>query len=216
MILDFSIVLRIMETREGDVVDYSPAEEKIIQATIDCIERYGLEQTTIRKIGEIANMNSASISYYFRSKDHLIERVLSASLNYAFRWSDFVFTEPMTLEDQMTEIFGFLSVRASQYPNLTKAHFHDVLWFGKTDTPTVRRINEFLDDLLREVKRKKPLADDTKCRLALIHIMSSTMLYFGTFAMMFDDFDHVDFASDEIRLAYVRQIVRQALSTLDE
>ncbi len=44
-------------------------EEKIILAAINCIEKYGLENTTIRKIGEEAGTNSASISYYFRSKD---------------------------------------------------------------------------------------------------------------------------------------------------
>ena len=42
-------------------------EEKIILATIECLEKYGFQGTTIRKIAEAAGSNSAAVNYYFRS-----------------------------------------------------------------------------------------------------------------------------------------------------
>ena len=40
-----------------------PAKSKIIAATIDCIEREGIQTLTIRKIAREAGVNSAAINY---------------------------------------------------------------------------------------------------------------------------------------------------------
>jgi AcrR family transcriptional regulator len=53
-----------------------PPEERIIVATIECVDEYGLEGTTVRAIASRANLNPASINYYFRSKERLIETAL--------------------------------------------------------------------------------------------------------------------------------------------
>ena len=44
----------------------------IIEAVIDCIEKYGIDKVTTRRIAEQAGTNIASINYYFRSKDVLL------------------------------------------------------------------------------------------------------------------------------------------------
>lgn len=54
----------------------STVEDKIINATVSCIEKYGIKKTTIRQIGKEAGVNSASINYYFRSKDILMQHVM--------------------------------------------------------------------------------------------------------------------------------------------
>jgi AcrR family transcriptional regulator len=53
----------------------SSVEQKIIEAAIACVEKYGIIGTTNRCIAEIAGVNSPAIIYYFRSKEVLIRRV---------------------------------------------------------------------------------------------------------------------------------------------
>ncbi len=40
-----------------------PIERKIIEAAIECIEQYGIQGATNRRIAEIAGVNSAAINY---------------------------------------------------------------------------------------------------------------------------------------------------------
>ena len=49
----------------------------ILEAAIGCIEKYGLENVTTRKIAQQAGTNIASINYHFRSKDELIAETLT-------------------------------------------------------------------------------------------------------------------------------------------
>jgi AcrR family transcriptional regulator len=195
-------------------MEFSPAEERIIQATIDCIEQYGIEHATIRKIAERSGMNSAAISYYFRSKDILIERALEATLHYAFRWSDFEATESMDLEAQLIDIFSYLTVRAKEFPNLTRAHFHDVFHVKQSQTLVETHLNRFMEKLYEEAIRKQPQADNAKLKRALIMIISSTMLYSSMFQPVFESFEPKTGAKTDDLKDYVKQVVVAALSQI--
>lgn len=201
---------------ECETMEFSPAEERIIQATIDCIEQYGIEHTTIRKIAEQSGMNSAAISYYFRSKDILIEKALEATLHYAFRWSDFEATEAMDLESQLIDIFSYLTVRAQEFPRLTRAHFHDVFQMNPSQTPIETHLNRFMDKLYEEAIRKQPRADAVKLKRALILIISSTMLYSSTFRPVFEAFEPKTGTQTDDLKDYVRQVVVSALSQIEQ
>ena len=50
-------------------------QDKIISTAIDMIGRQINLDFTIRSIAEKANVNLASVNYYFRSKDNLINEV---------------------------------------------------------------------------------------------------------------------------------------------
>ena len=59
-------------------------EGKIIQAAIECIEKYGISGATNRQIALEAGVNNAAINYYFRSKEVLIQRCMEITLKNAF------------------------------------------------------------------------------------------------------------------------------------
>ncbi len=54
----------------------------ILEAVVTCIEKYGIDKVTTRKIAVEAGTNIASINYYFRSKDELIEETLSMTIHH--------------------------------------------------------------------------------------------------------------------------------------
>ncbi len=60
------------------------SEQKIMEATINCIEKQGIQNVTILSIAQEAGVNSAAISYYFRSKENMLEQALQTTIQNAF------------------------------------------------------------------------------------------------------------------------------------
>ena len=58
-------------------------QARIILATIECLERFGVTGTTVRRITEAAGVNVAAINYYFGDKEALLEAALAQSLDQA-------------------------------------------------------------------------------------------------------------------------------------
>src|SRR5574341_1009582 len=56
----------------ADKEPLSPRDQ-ILGAVLTAIEKHGIDSLTTRKIAEEAGTNIASINYYFRSKDLLVE-----------------------------------------------------------------------------------------------------------------------------------------------
>jgi len=185
----------------------SEAEDKIILATVECIEEYGINGTTIRRIGDKAGMNSAAINYYFRSKDALMERVFSTTLNNAFDWEDFIYTENMPLKEQLNEIFVFLSVKSIEYRNISRAHFYEIIEHENYNTMITVRMNAFLEKVFSEVKRKKPDLPDGRIRMALTQLAAATLPFFSIYANLFDTFSGLDMDRAENRAKYVKSLV---------
>ena len=62
-------------------------KQQLVDATIDCINRLGLSQTTLAKIAERAGVSQGIVSFHFRSKDILLEQtLLHLSNEYSAAW----------------------------------------------------------------------------------------------------------------------------------
>lgn len=55
-------------------------EHELVQAAIRCVARRGLQNTTITDVADDAGMSRGIISFYFTSKDALIEKALDSLL----------------------------------------------------------------------------------------------------------------------------------------
>jgi AcrR family transcriptional regulator len=126
-------------------------EEKIINATIACIEQFGVEATTNRKIAEIAGINSAAVNYYFRSKEILLQRVMERTLDNAFDWKDFEHLAGDTPQERCEAIFLDILSGGVNFPGITRAHFHNLLSLGDYDSQVVARINKFVESLVQDL-----------------------------------------------------------------
>jgi TetR/AcrR family transcriptional repressor of bet genes len=51
-------------------------KRQLIEATIDCIDKFGLSQTTIARIAKRAGVSQGIVVFHFRSKKALLERAL--------------------------------------------------------------------------------------------------------------------------------------------
>ena len=186
-------------------------EEKILNATIQCIEQYGLEGTTIRRIADIADVNSAAISYYFRSKDKLVERAMEVSLIHAFDWNDFPKPGECSLHERIVSIFSRLVEGSYAFPGLTRAHFFSVFTKGEYDNPAIKKINEFLEELIKDIRAEYPGKNENEIRTALTQIASAAFLIPSLMPGVFSSISNVDFTNTAQLKAYIGRIVERLL-----
>jgi AcrR family transcriptional regulator len=188
------------------------AEEKIIRATIECIEKHGVQGATIRRIAEMAGVNSAAISYYFRSKDRLMALAMERALENAFDWQDFSSSEDLPPKERLVAILEDLMQGALRYPGTARALFYASLMEGDYDIPAVKRLNRFLEDLLEDLRFRGLSADPARLRTAIAQITAASFMLAALLPRVFDDFVGGSFADSEFRSRYLRELVEALLA----
>lgn len=187
------------------------AEEKIILATISCIEKYGLDKTTIRQIGKEAGVNSASISYYFRSKEVLMQRVMEVTLHNSFDMGNFESSKDFPAKERLIFIMDGMIAGALRYPNITKAFFSELFVSNHFDAPIVQKCNTFIGTLESELKIAYPEITSEDIRMILIQVTSATFLFLGLFPGFFTVFPEIDLSDETIRRTYVEKLINKLL-----
>ena len=51
-------------------------KHQLIEATMDCIDKLGLSQTTLARIAERAGISQGNVVFHFQSKEALLEQTL--------------------------------------------------------------------------------------------------------------------------------------------
>jgi AcrR family transcriptional regulator len=185
---------------------------RIIESTINCINDFGIENTTIRKIADTAGMNSAAISYYFDSKDKLIEKALETTLDNAFDWEDFKHLESLPLKERLFQIYLHLMEGALAYKGIARAHYHDTFASEEYETVAVRKINEFLGMVLENIRHDIPFMDEGTLRTSLIQLTYATMVSAGFMPGFFNDFMGKTLEDRKYREFYLHTLIEKLFS----
>jgi AcrR family transcriptional regulator len=185
-------------------------EEKIIQATIECIEQYGLQGATNRRIAAQAGVNIAAINYYFRSKETLMKRVMKTTLDNAFDWEDFEDLPSSTPQERCTAIFEDLIQGGCNFPGLTRAHFYAVLSEGRTDSEAANRLNDFVSQLAADLRQRGIALAEEDLYLAVTEITAAVILMIMV-PGLFQQSTDLDLCNPEARHRFVSRLVNRLL-----
>ena len=185
-------------------------EERIVLATIECIERYGIAGATNRRISQLAAVNAAAINYYFRSKDNLIRRCKERTLENAFDLADMPPMPGLGPQQRCTAIMIDLIEGGQRYPGLTRAHFQDLLEHGQTEPLLEERINRFVEELAEDLRARGATQGPTELRRALTQILSATLIAILA-PTLFAPRLGLDMRDAQVRKAYVGQMVNRLL-----
>lgn len=164
---------------------------RIVSAAIECIERYGVGGVTIRRIAEVAEVNSAAISYYFGSKDNLIASARELTRREVTRQALVEFDESVAESGDVRAAFRqmllHLLAGIARYPQITKWHLES--WTEAPDeNAESEEWNAFFHALHRRITDLLEPAPAEQQRFTVIHIWFSFMLagltgrYFFTFS----------------------------------
>ena len=185
-------------------------ETRILAAAIACLERKGVAGTGIREIASEAGVNSAAISYYFRSKDNLLQKALAQTLDQAFAQvpADLERLEASGLDARAAfeHLIANYLFRAAQYPRLTFANLHDVLSEQRYTAPAASMVQALLDMLTEKLTATFPHRSREALRLGLGQIWAA-MLSWAMAPMLFASVDQFDFKSQDQCLRWAKQMI---------
>jgi AcrR family transcriptional regulator len=180
---------------------------KIIEATIECIEREGIQAVTIRKIAKLAGVNSAAINYYFRSKEKLVDEVKRSTLEHVFEdWREILNDESRTVRERVFLLFTDYMEGAIMYPGISKAHMWEPLIDNNYDSLFVKLLNGFLGDLAKKLslELKRPAKE---LRLVVIHLFSALSMPVLMPDLFREFYDGKTFKEAKVRRALIEHVL---------
>lgn len=126
------------------------ARERIVLATVAVIERDGLAALRIRAVAEQAGVNVAAVNYYFGSKAALIAETLRSTADRQLGEALDELRADLAaasgdLENGLRRFLTRFTADAVRYPRFTEAHLHGALTQQDYSSPSVRRLQEFLE-----------------------------------------------------------------------
>ena len=149
----------------------------ILEAVVTCIEKFGLEQITTRKIAVEAGTNIASINYHFRSKDHLVAEAFSMTIKHMLQ-DVFAAIDDSSrgFEATLTDVLFYLLEGSLRFPGISRAHLNQAIRSPQRDTISARAMSKVFDGLASRAARAYPNKDQQLLRLRLAQVLSAVML----------------------------------------
>lgn len=148
---------------------------RILEAVIACIERDGINALTTRKIAEQAGANIASINYYFRSKEMLVNEALAMTLRHMMDdITVFLDTPEQPFSETLSAVLAYLLEGSLRFPGVIMAHFYPALVEKRFDTPGVLAIRQVFERLVERAAQAFPQHPVERIRSSLYTILSAT------------------------------------------
>lgn len=187
--------------------------EKIVIATIECIEKEGINAVTIRSIGKEAEVNSAAINYYFGSKDKLIEEAFNhIEKDFMMDFKEII-NKDYDLRITVEELLTYMLQGMVRYPNVAKAILYEPFINSKYDGIFISKINALCTELLNKVNGQKDANEKEISGSAVVQLIGST-LFMGIFPCIFKEFLNMDLRDEKIMKNYVNSLTDVFVNTI--
>ncbi len=157
-------------------MERTPPRQLIINAVITCIEKYGIEKLTTRKIAEEAGTNIAAINYYFRTKDELVTETMAMTINHMMEDAFLAIDETgKPFEEVLQEVLFYLIDGAARFPGISTAHLYPAVVEKRYDSPGAKALRRVFERLVKRAVQEYPSNDPDKLRFQLAQVFSSIM-----------------------------------------
>ena len=159
------------------MTDKEPStQEAILLATIDCINENGLEHLTTRMIAEKAGANIASINYYFRTKEILVNQALEITIKHMLEdVNETVNNEDLGFREILQDVIYYLISGASKNTGISSAHLYRLVIEKDYDSISAISFLTAFNTLFDRAVTNFPDQDRDKLRRILASIFSSIM-----------------------------------------
>ena len=184
--------------------------QKILEATISSIEKYGIEGCTIRNIAKEAGMTFSSLHYYFESKDKLVEEAMTLAISGFFEDLAGIWQNRADDHHAIVEMLTFLFDGAIRYPGITRTGLYPLLMNGQTDGLFIMKLNAFLNQIVEDAAQRQTI-NKKLLSLKLSHAFSA-VLFLGISPKAFEACSGTDFFYQENRVHLVQIIANDLLN----
>jgi TetR/AcrR family transcriptional repressor of bet genes len=127
-------------------------KQQLIGSTIECIDQFGLSQTTIAKIAQHAGVSQGVVIFHFQTKDLLLEQALRfLSKEYTDNWKSAIAVAGEAPIDKLCSIV--MSAFSPKVCNRKKVGVWYAFWGASQSRPTYQEVcgqtdSEFSSTLL--------------------------------------------------------------------
>jgi AcrR family transcriptional regulator len=157
-------------------MDKIPPRQLILEAVVTCIEKYGIDKLTTRRIAEAAGTNIASINYYFRTKEALVNEALSMTINHMLEdVSAAVADRQRSFLEALEDVLFYLIEGNIRFPGITAAHLYAAVFEKKIDTLGLQAMNRLFEEVAARAVQEYPQKDAQALRFLLSQVIASTL-----------------------------------------
>jgi AcrR family transcriptional regulator len=197
---------------KNDVSAVKLSKQRIILATIECIESRGIQNLTIRDIARAAGVNVAAINYYFGSKKNLLETTLRLTLVEAYGEFEAALHDPDIDPYQTLKAFLENTLWGSMNsPGIAKAHLFSPIYEKNDENYAFRRNKDFVKLL---INRLSPMGDVGACKkikFAVVQMIAAVIMI-GILPEMFGQATGLDFHEDKTQKEFVAYLLEKYFS----
>lgn len=182
-------------------------EQRILEASIAVIEEFGFKNTTVRRIAAKAGVNIASINYYFRTKELLMDKVIEMIVYNTFDWSELSYTDRLPPKDQLFAVLEHLTRGAQSFTEIARALFFEAMVNGTYDTPSIKEMNRFMETLCQKMLGGGCPMKEKDLRYAVTQIFMTGYFSVGVVPNICMPFLHADLTNDSDRRKFLRHLI---------
>jgi AcrR family transcriptional regulator len=156
-----------------------PTKQHILEATINAIEKHGVQNLTTRTIAQEAGVNNAALHYYYGTKENLIAEALSLTLDHMMEDTHAILAGAGSIAERILALFTFICEGVLRFPNLIRAHLNGPLMQGERDSPFLDAFGAWQQRISAELE---PFISSPEGEAALpiaIHAAFSSVLIAG-------------------------------------
>jgi AcrR family transcriptional regulator len=151
-------------------------QETILLATIDCINEFGIEHLTTRMIADKAGANIASINYYFRTKEQLVNQALEITIKHMLEdVLDSIENPDLPFRKTLNDVFFYLIEGASENVGISNAHLYRLVIDKDYQSASAQSFLAAFESIFDRAVEEFPQQDPTRLRWILASIFSSIM-----------------------------------------
>lgn len=151
-------------------------KEHIRLATIEAIEKHGIQNLTTRVIADEAGVNNAALHYYYGTKELLLEAALSITVNHWVEDTTEILAREEPVQERLRAVLEYLVDGVLRYPNLIRAHIHGPIMEGNPDSAFVRMLSTWLDEAYSGLEADVPPEQRKVIRIAMQTVFSSILV----------------------------------------
>jgi AcrR family transcriptional regulator len=151
-------------------------QEAILLATIDCINENGIEHLTTRMIAEKAGANIASINYYFRTKEILVNQALEITIKHMLEdVNETLADRSRDFREILKDVIFYMISGACSNMGISQAHLYRLVIDKDYDSVSAVKFLEAFTGLFGRAKESFPDQEPERLRTILASIFSSIM-----------------------------------------
>jgi AcrR family transcriptional regulator len=182
-------------------------KQRIVMATVQCIESGGIQNITVRKIACTAGVNVAAINYYFGNKKNLLDATLHLTMDEAFAEFEAALRDKKTDPYQILKAFLENTLWGSMYsPGVTKAHLFNPIYDKDKDNYAFRRNKDFVKLLINSLTPKGNAEARKKMKYAVTQMIAAVVLV-GIIPEIFEKATGLDFHKDKTQKEFVAYLL---------